>query len=76
MTWTGAKTLLDAKLQGNNTNSATELDGHRVEKRSLEELIQLDDFVSGREDEELNGSTPLRAAGFRIQAKNNGDGLV
>lgn len=76
MTWSTAKTSLEAKLQGNNTNIETEVDGHRVKKRSLEELILLEDYVNTKEDEETNGSTPLRSAGFRIVAKTNTEGLV
>lgn len=76
MTWNGAKTTLESKLQGNNTNSETEIDGHRVRKRSLQELVQLEDYVNTKADEETNGDAPLKSAGFRVQAKNNGNGLI
>ena len=76
MTWSDAKTIIENKLQADNTNSETEVDGHRVRKRSLNELVQLEDLICTKEDEETNGDAPLRTAGFRVQAYNNGSGLI
>ena len=76
MAWSDAKTIIENKLQADNTNSETEVDGHRVRKRSLNELVQLEDLICTKEDEETNGDAPLRTAGFRVQAYNNGSGLI
>lgn len=76
MTWTDAKNKSDSILQGNNSSSEVEVDGHRVRKRSVRELVALDDMLTAKADEETNGSPNLKRAGFRVQAFNNGDGLI
>jgi len=76
MPWSDAKTALNEIIQNTNGNSEIEVDGHRVKKRSLKELLELEDYVCHKSDEETNGATPLSQSGFKVQAFNNGDGLV
>ena len=72
MSYSGAKTALDARIQAENTASEIEADGHKIRKRSVGEIVQLSDLINSGEDEETNGDSPLRQAGFRISMKNNG----
>lgn len=76
MPWSDAKDALNDIIQNTNGNSEIEVDGHRVKKRSLKELLELEDYVCHKADEEANGPTPLTQSGFKVQAFNNGDGLV
>lgn len=75
MSWTTAKTNLEALLKKDQTFAEIEVDGHKLRTKSVAELARLDDFVTYRKDEEVNGETVLKQAGFKTQAFNSGDGL-
>lgn len=76
MTWSNAKTNLETIIQNSSGTSEVEVDGHRVKNRSVEELIQLEDYICQKEDEEVNGPSNLKKAGYKTTVFNCGDGLV
>lgn len=76
MTWTQGQTNLDAELQAEDNASEIEIDGHRVRKRKVDEMVQMKDFMDGNAQEETVGEPPIKKAGFRVQARNNGSGLI
>lgn len=76
MTWDAGKTQLETELQSEDNASEVEVDGHRVRKRTVDEMVQMEDFMSGKAQEETEGEPPLKTAGFRVQAFNNGSGLI
>jgi hypothetical protein len=76
MTWDTAKTEYDATLQAATTASEVEADGHKFRSRTVNEMVQLEDLINTRKSEEDLGSSPLKQAGFRVQAFNNGSGLI
>mgnify|MGYP005839045643 CR=1 FL=1 len=76
MTWSQGKTDLEAELQAEDNASEIEIDGHRVRKRTVDEMVQMEDFMDGKAQEETEGTPNLKRAGMKVQAKNNGSGLV
>lgn len=76
MTWDAAKTKYDATLQEATTAAEFEADGHKFRSRTVDEMAQLEDLINSRKAEEDSGPSPLKQAGFRVQAFNNGSGLI
>lgn len=76
MTWSQAQTDLEAELQKEDNASEVEIDGHRVRKRTVNEMAQLEDFIENKALDEAGGNPPIKRAGYRVQAFNNGNGLV
>ena len=75
MTWSTAKTNLKAKLEKEDNAFEVEIDGQRVRKRTVDEMSQLDDFVTSKANEEV-AIPKLKRAKYKVQAFNNGSGLV
>jgi hypothetical protein len=64
---------LDSIIQNLGSASETEVDGHRVKLRSVEELRQLKDLQDELDSAEVGD---VKKAGFKVQAFNNGTGLI
>jgi hypothetical protein len=75
MSFSTAKTTLQAMLEKVGTHSEVEVDGHRVKSRSVEELSQLNRLINDLADVEESGD-PVKNSGYKSQLKNNGDGLA
>lgn len=76
MTWNNAKTTLNAKLEKEDNAMEVEIDGQRVRKRSVAEMSQLEDFVENKALNESRGDSKLKRAKYKVQAFNNGNGLI
>lgn len=75
MSWNTAKNNLNTKLKKEDNASEVEIDGQRVRKRTVAEMSALKDFMDGQALSETR--TPkIVSAKFKVQAFNNGSGLV
>lgn len=64
---------LDSIIQNLGSASEIEVDGHREKSRSVDELRQLKDLQDELDSTETGA---VKKAGFKVQAFNNGTGLI
>lgn len=75
MDWNALKASIEQSMaNGSWQNREFEVDGHKVKKNSLEELIKFYQWVCQQADIS-NGTSNIAKAGYTVPLRNVGSGL-